>query len=276
MLDAIAALLPPKAATPDSILIGLAMAAGQCVLAAFFSFVTTSGPWHAQAGFTAHQLVYLPLALYVTYLGCTAWFSATASTPSERILGANAAGLHLSQLQLSVLLLWDIPTGFAVKALRDPIMLCHHVGFAVTAYAVTQTCNETYALVFFGVVEFSSIWLAFADVFHPRQKEYSQWLETAPVTRKLNDAIRALFVLSYMVVRAFYFPYVVWGCYTPDMRALLQLAPEQRQNVSDAELWLPFFLGSAFSVLQLYWAQLLVKQLRKMMLAQPDAAKKSA
>jgi hypothetical protein len=93
----------------------------------------------------------VPLALYVTYLGCTAWFSSTASTPSERILGANAAGLHLSQLQLSVLLLWDIPTGFAVKALRDPIMLCHHVGFAVTAYAVTQTCNETYALVFFGV-----------------------------------------------------------------------------------------------------------------------------
>ena len=126
-----------------------------------------------------------------------------------------------------------------------------------------------------GVVEFSSIWLAFADVFHPRQKEYSQWLETAPVTRKLNDAIRALFVLSYMVVRAFYFPYVVWGCYTPDMRALLQLAPAQRQNVSDAELWLPF-LGSAFSVLQLYWAQLLVKQLRKMMAAKPDAAKKSA
>ena len=65
----------------------------------------------------------VPLALYVTYLGCTAWFSSTASTPSERILGANAAGLHLSQLQLSVLLLWDIPTGFAVKALRDPIML---------------------------------------------------------------------------------------------------------------------------------------------------------
>ena len=30
-------------------------------------------------------------------------------------------------------------------------MLGHHVGFALTALAVTQTCNTYYALCFFGV-----------------------------------------------------------------------------------------------------------------------------
>ena len=50
------------------------------------------------------------------------------------------------------------------------VMLGHHVGFALTALAVTQTCNTYYALCFFGVVELSSIPLCFADVFHPRRK----------------------------------------------------------------------------------------------------------
>lgn len=76
-----------------------------------------------------------------------------------------------------------------------------------------------------------------------------------------------------MVVRGVYFPWVVWGSYLADMRALLQLPLARRQNVSDAALWTPFFLGTAFSVLQLYWGQLLVKQLRKMMREEPPAKK---
>ena len=35
-------------------------------------------------------------------------------------------GLHLAQLQLAILLFWDIPTGFVVKALRDPVRPCHY------------------------------------------------------------------------------------------------------------------------------------------------------
>ena len=104
-------------------------------------------------------------------------------------------------------------------------------------------------------------------------QEYSAWLEGAPVTRALNDAVRALFVLSYMVVRALYFPYVVWGCYVPDMRAVLLLPLAQRKGQSDGALWLPVFLGTAFSLLQLWWGTLLVKQLRKMMRPPPPAKK---
>jgi len=273
LFGAVAALFPDRAATPFTIGCGLAMLAGQCGLAGYFSFMTTSGPCHAQPGFTAHQLVYFPLALYVSYIGCTAWLASTALTPAERILGEDAAGLHLAQLQLAILLFWDIPTGLAVKSLRDPVMLCHHVGFALTALAVTQTCNTYYALCFFGVVELSSIPLCFADVFHPRQKEFSAWLESAPLTRAFNDAVRGVFVLSYMLVRGLYFPYVVWGCYAPDMHALLQLPLAQRNQLTDGALWLPLCLGTAFSLLQLYWGQLLVKQLRKMMRAPPPAKK---
>ena len=57
--------------------------------------------------------------------------------------------------------------------------------------------------------------------------------------------------------------------YVPDMRAVLLLPLAQRKGQSDGALWLPVFLGSAFSLLQLWWGTLLVKQLRKMMQAAP-------
>lgn len=273
LFSEIAAQFPDGAATAFTVGVGLAMLAAQCALSAYFSFVATSGPWHAMPGFTAHQLIYFPVALYTAYIGCAGWFGSSASTPAERILGEVATGLHLAQLQLAILLFWDIPTGLVVKALREPVMLCHHVGFALTALAVTQSCNTYYALCFFGVVELSSIPLCFADVFHPRRKAYCAWLESAPITRALNDAVRALFVLTYTLVRALYFPYVVWGCYVPDMRAVLLLPLSQRKGQSDVALWLPVFLGTPFALLQLWWGSLLVKQLRKMMA--PPPAKKS-
>jgi len=63
------------------------------------------------------------------------------------------------------------------QVLREPLMLVHHVGFVMTAYyVVTQNCNTYYALCFFGVVEVSSVLLCFADVFHPKHKEYTAWL----------------------------------------------------------------------------------------------------
>lgn len=69
--------------------------------------------------------VAVPLALYTAYIGCAGWLGSNASTPAERILGEDAMGLHLAQLQLAILLFWDIPTGFVVKALRDPVRPCH-------------------------------------------------------------------------------------------------------------------------------------------------------
>ena len=118
--------------------------------------------------------------------------------------------------------------------------------------------------------------MCFADVFHPKHKEYTAWLETAPITKAVNEVVRGLFVLAYMLFRGFYFPYVVWGRYTLDMLELLKMPLTQRGGATDAQLWCPFFLGSAFSFLQLYWGYLLVKQLQKMLAGpKPDAKKRA-
>jgi len=170
LFSEIAAQFPDGAATAFTVGVGLAMLTGQCALSAYFSFIATSGPWHAMPGFTAHQLIYcerltcppaptphhtplsaphhtrlpplwscvvtlryssgcrsrvaVPVALYTAYIGCAGWFGSNASTPAERILGEDAMGLYLAQLQLAILLFWDIPTGLVVKALRDPVRRC--------------------------------------------------------------------------------------------------------------------------------------------------------
>ena len=58
LFSEIAAQFPDGAATAFTVGVGLAMLAAQCALSAYFSFVATSGPWHAMPGFTAHQLIY--------------------------------------------------------------------------------------------------------------------------------------------------------------------------------------------------------------------------
>ena len=266
MLETVVAALPENVATVESLQLGIALLTGQCVLWFIFSFVVRSGPWHSEPGFSAHQLVYLPVALYTAYFGCVHFFGKEQATAASRVLDYDPAGMHLSQVSLAVLTMWDIPTGLAVKVLRDPLMVVHHVGFVLTAYYIVSSGRNTYyALCFFGVVEVSSVFLTVAEVFHPRHKEYSAWLETAPITKMVNEGVRAAFVLAYLLVRGLYFPYVVWGRYTPDMLALLALPLADRQHMSDMQLWTPFLLGSAFSVLQLYWGYLLIQQLRKML-----------
>ena len=268
MLESEIAALPEKLATVEA-LAGLALLTGQCVLWFIFRFVVRSGPWHAEPGFTAHQLMYFPVGVYTAYYGCVHFFGNHHTTAASRVLDYDPAGMHLSHLSLMVLLLWDIPTGLAVKELRNPLMIVHHIGFALTAYYIIVSGRNTYyALCFFGVVEVSSVFLCIAEVFHPRHKEYTAWLETAPsIIKALNDAVRAVFVLAFLLVRGLYFPYAVWARYTPDMFELLALPLPERRNMSDAQLWTPFFLGSAFSVLQLYWGHLLIQQARKMLAA---------
>ena len=58
LFGTIAAQFPDRAVTAFTVGVWLAMLAGQCALSAYFSFVATSGPWHATPGFTAHQLIY--------------------------------------------------------------------------------------------------------------------------------------------------------------------------------------------------------------------------
>ena len=145
-----------------------------------------------------------------------------------------------------------------------------HLGFLFTTYFVATNCCTYYGLCFFGVIESSSVVLTLVDFFHPKHKEYCSWLDTMPILKAVNDLMRGVFVLAYLAVRGFYFPYVSWARFTPDMLTLQKLPLAQRQNITDVQLYIPFVLVTLFSFLQLHWGVLLIKQLRKMLNEAPN------
>tara|TARA_B100000795_G_scaffold252792_1_gene222572 strand:+ start:69 stop:278 length:210 start_codon:yes stop_codon:yes gene_type:complete len=53
-------------------------------------------------------------------------------------------------------LLWDIPTGLLVKSLREPLMVAHHVGMALTAALGLYPLYSYYALFFYGEMAISN------------------------------------------------------------------------------------------------------------------------
>lgn len=64
-------------------------------------------------------------------------------------------------------------------------------------------------------------------------------------------------------MRGFLFPYVVFMQILPDAYAVLQLPRAARGGAPAALLYVHPVCGVLFSVLQLYWGTLLLKQVRK-------------
>jgi len=252
--------------TEETVAVGLACLCSQIVLWFAFTYVLPAGPWTSSPGFSAHQVVVFPLMIYMTYMGFVGWFGVLGAPPTtvtERVLGRNPTGEHLAQFALCELLLWDIPTGLFVKALRDPVMVAHHVGMLIVAYGATKATWSYYAIFFFGTIEASGIFLTFVDLFHPKNREWTRLAETHSVVGAVNNVARGGFVVAYMAMRACYFPYVVLVDAIPDCWAVLHMPLDKRGGVSDAALWVPCALGVAFCVLQEYWALLIIKQIRK-------------
>ena len=121
----------------------------------------------------------------------------------------------------------------------------------------------------------SGVFLAFADVFHPKHKEWAALADSNALIGALNNLVRAGFVLAYFIVRAVYFPWVVFGYTIPDLMTFLALpaSDPMRGGYSDSALITPVAVAIAFTILQWYWAYLLVKQIQKMLAPPKDKTK---
>ena len=158
---------------------GIACATAQCALWLLFTFALGDGPWRREPGFTAHQVVCFPIMIYLTYLGLSS-FGANSDTPVSRVFEPHPVGTVMTKIVLGELLLWDIPTGLLVKSLREPLMVTHHVGMALTAMVGLYPLFSYYALFFYGVIEVSGIFLSFVDVFHPKHTAWCACLKHRP------------------------------------------------------------------------------------------------
>ena len=101
---------------------GLCTLGPQLVLWVVFAKLAGPGPWRDEPGFTAHQLICLPLMTICAAVGVRAWFAAETEaefgSAQARVVGIHPDGRFLSHLILGELLLWDIPTGLLVRRSR--------------------------------------------------------------------------------------------------------------------------------------------------------------
>lgn len=242
------------------------------------------GPWNDLPGFTAHQIIALPMMCILTYYGMKDWFfHPTKDVGNESSYDRVFGHTNLNDVPLAIgsgaILIWDTPTGLLIPALQDPLMLCHHVGmFLVAATMSGAFCNGRmigyfYSCYYFGVIEISSIPLSYVDVFHPKYKYYFEWLNhtenvnrpVMKVLHEVNEMCRIVFAVLFLMFRGVYFPYVTFGHTIPDLWYAYN--DEVRGLPDGVPMWTGYFLMcfvSLFAILQCYWGMLILKQIFKM------------
>ena len=261
--------------TAFTIKVGLSFLACQIFLYTLFSSnVLGDGPWSSMPAFTAHQIVVVPVLLFLSAEGLREWYLQDVPAAAvDRLLDMRNG--HLFEFVLGMMIFWDIPTGLLTPALFDLPMVLHHLGMCATAAiamgalsgAQHQPVMGYYAPFFFGMIELSSIPLIIVDLFHPKHKEWHAYLtsDSAPTwVGKFNEMARILFAVSFFLMRTLWFPYVTFTGVIPDVLEVAAMAPEERDNISLAPLYTIATLNILFSALQFYWGLLLMRQVLKL------------
>ncbi|KAL3932691.1 MAG: hypothetical protein SGBAC_010734 [Bacillariaceae sp.] len=239
-----------------------------------FAYMLPDGPWKKMPSHTAHQALALPLMTYISLKGCLIWyFQAEPESSEDRINGLVTGGVQLAQVVFGFLLYWDIPVGLATPALRDTLMLVHHIGMLfVAGVAIGDLCQSQeprgsyYAPFFLGVIESSSIPLCYVDVFHPKHKHWYSFMQEevkkksviGNALNSINEVARILFAVLFLVFRFVYFPYVAFSICLPDFY-------KAANSESDPALYGIFISCLLFTGLQMYWGLLIIRQVANLL-----------
>lgn len=267
-------LLPPLA-----VKVGLCCLTAQVVFTVLFAAILPAGPWTKLPGLTAHQLVCLPLMMYLAYQGFHVWFKEQETLYAQgmegRIFGVSPAGADIATFVWGMMLFWDIPVSFVVPSLQDTLMLAHHIGMlfvsgvVVGVFSNGHPIGSYYAAFYFGMVEFSSIFLTVVDLFHPKNKAWHSWLEesdssAAAWARSVNEVLRPVFALSYLAMRCGLFPFVMFStCLADFWKASMLVTNEERHGISRFTLIVVCVICLGFTLLQLHWGVLVLRQIAK-------------
>ena len=114
------------------------------------------------------------------------------------------------------------------------------------------------------MIEFSTIFLAFVDIFHPKYKYWYDWLRDQEergtnlglIISSINNIARVLFAISFLCLRFFYFPYITFTKCLPDFWY-------NANQTKEVALYVVCVLNLLFAGLQIHWGILIAKQLIK-------------
>jgi TLC domain len=273
----------------DPLILRLALVnlVGVAVLTLLFKYSPVEGPWKSTALFSAKQVITIGLMVYQTYYGFLYWsqeaYNYKKSPPHVLVIQDQhgwEGGLFLSRVVLGALL-QDIPVG-AITGSVDNLMHMHHLGMFLVATIslgfwstpITPLLTR-YTPFFFGVIELSSIPLAIVDVFHPRkQPEWHHFQSKHKAVEIINDISRTSFAFMYVVIRLIYFPQVIFKQVIPDGWNKLQQEENEPYKLA---ISIVLIFSTLFTLLQLYWGTLVLRQIAKAVkVGPPQEDKKKA
>lgn len=238
-----------------------------------------AAPWKQSPSLTAHKVVAFFAMNHWCYLGlkhvCSFDYSNSNASncndnEDEEVLVAAAvfvpAGYEIAQIAMGALLFWDIPLSLTGSAgPTDLMMHLHHFGMiVVTACVLYGKVGTHVAPIFLGTIELSSIPLQIVDLFHPKKSpHWNKYVSSSSssffqkVCSNANEISRILFAILFLAVRAMYFPYVAVTIAIPNFY--------EEGSLQSTVLLIMCIL---FSVLQLYWATLVLGQVKKAVLSE--------
>jgi hypothetical protein len=266
--------------TPLALQMGIIGLVAQCILVLAFMFVLPEGPWTRMPGYTAHQAVCLPFMIYLVVEGVKGWcfpsdeMKALEGLAYDRVMSEHPIGTRLADVVTGMLLLWDLPSTFATRDLWDPLMILHHIGMVFIAHAMVNIIGGYYATCFLGFIELSTLPLCIADVFHPKNKPWFEYIKTSKILMAINEVVRVAFAVLFLTIRAIYFPYVVFCWVIPDLLHVASLDDTDRPpHTTPVKLYAIIASAVLFSCLQIHWGSLVLKQALKIFVPPNDKPK---
>jgi len=221
-------------------------------------------------GFTAHQVVALPLWAYMSYLGIKYFYLSNDDdydTPYNRGLKPHPAGIEVAEIAFGMQLIWNTPIGLITPGLGDPVILLHHLGMILCAGIMGglfgSSLGSYHALFYMGVTEISSIPLIVIELFHPKRMPWYQYFkekDSSSFIHKIYEVCKVIFALSFLIVRGILFPYEVLCHCVPDCLYAISLPEEERNGTSNTEIYFLMISSFLFAFLQLHWATLVIRK----------------
>ena len=211
-----------------------------------------SSYFYARPNIIAHYVPFLLSFIWMSTYGTYLWFcdEALADPAFDRVWGAHpkVEAIVVSMLAIQM---YDVPVSLVVPDLRQVTFVLHHLIVLVLAWvAMRYRAFYYYGAYFMGVIELSSPLLAVVDAM----RDFPKLADDYPMT---NEACRVAFGVTFVAVR------VVGWCPVSVMfwRDCLGLF-EAGAALHGMPLWVPkFWLAThaALTVLQLWWASLIVR-----------------
>mmetsp|Transcript_2467 Transcript_2467/g.3611 ORF Transcript_2467/g.3611 Transcript_2467/m.3611 type:complete len:206 (+) Transcript_2467:2036-2653(+) len=183
---------------------------------------------------------------------------------NDRLNDVVAGGVLAAKLNFAFQV-YDIVVSSAVKELRKIEMLIHHLLAIFLAYFILQLQYSHYYSVFFlGLTEFSSIPLCFVSLFKYFRKTGNKY-------HRFNSFCRILFAVLFLLIRCVYWPFMSIS-YFIDAYNTIKDGTFHKMGIT-----LFFSFSNVFlTLLQLYWATFILKQLKKLLSPEQNSGKRKA